>query len=78
MCATSATFDYIRHNWPQRTTMPYKQEYDYFKQWYEWYQQAQRFDQATKQPDCEDPEKAKILEKILARLDELEKKIDAR
>lgn len=35
---------------------------------------AEKYDELTKQPHCEDPEKAKVLERIEQRLKELEEK----
>lgn len=44
------------------------------------YRAAQKFDEVAKQPDCEDPEKIKLLDAILAlqkRLEQVEGKLDA-
>lgn len=54
--------------------LPTLEEIDAFLKLYE---EAKRFDAATKQPDCEDPEKIKLLEQIEAlksRLEALEKR----
>lgn len=66
--------------WPQtspapQVAPPYTNEelrelIDAFKQALE---AAKRFDRLTKQPDCEDPDKAKLLERVA----ELEQRLDA-
>lgn len=59
---------------PVQPKLPTLEEIDAFLKLYE---EAKRFDAATKQPDCEDPEKIKLLEQIealKARLEALEKR----
>lgn len=54
------------------------QELNGWKVWLELVAKAKAYDELTNQPDCEDENKLPILQKILDRIDELEKKIDAR
>ena len=76
MCAVSMVLNQGLQQWPNIYQQP--NEVEIWKQWFELYRQAQEFDKKTKQADCEDPAKMPILEKILERLEILEKKIDAR
>ncbi len=39
--------------------------------------QGKKFDEAAKQPDCQDETKMDWFQKILDRLDKIEKKVDA-
>lgn len=41
------------------------------------YEAAKEYDRKTAQPDCEDPAKMRVLERILERLDEIEKRLGA-
>ena len=70
MCAVSAISDYGNNLpiewWNQKRFLDY-QNLIY---------QARQFDQATGQPDCEDPEKIALLKRIEDRLVAIENKLE--
>lgn len=84
MCATSVIFDQYgpwiptpQQQWPQRPIDPapysngeLRELIDSFKEALE---AAKKFDRLTNQPDCEDPDKAKLLDRVV----ELERRLDA-
>lgn len=69
MCAVSMVYD-LGGNMPLDYWTP--QKYDYLR---ELIRKAEEYDRITNQPDCEDAEKGKVLERIEKRLAELENKI---
>lgn len=78
MCMVSMIYDQAKQTWPQVDRWPIQPQIDYWRQWQELVEKAKKYDELTKQPDCEDPSKAVMWEKVMVRLDELEKKIDAK
>ena len=76
MCVASVIYDYARNQFPRIDTWPAGPQMDYWKDWLNMLDKAKEFDKKNNESDCEDPEKVKILEKILKRLDELEIKIN--
>lgn len=80
MCFTSAVFDQYQQYIPQPqqwqptpswpTPAELRELIDSFNRAFE---AAKTFDRLTKQPDCEDPDKAKLLDRIAL----LEKRLDA-
>lgn len=76
MCAVSMVYRSGIDNWPHINKLPAAQpQYDYWTKWVEMLEKARKYDALTNQPDCEDPAKEHILEKVLKRLDELEQKL---
>jgi hypothetical protein len=72
MCVVSAIYDYGQRIppdwWNQQKLTKYRRLLD----------DAQRFDEETGQPDCHDINKGEFLQKIMDRLDRIEKKLDGR
>lgn len=71
MCVVSNITDYGRSIPPQKWTYPGINEFEKL------IEQGKKFDEANGEPDCVDPEKAKLmkeLEEIKIRLEELENK----
>jgi hypothetical protein len=83
MCVISLVLDYGNQNWPQQWSQPptnptppvvaeeQRKFIDAFKKLME---AAKEFDEVTGQADCEDPEKAQLLDRIAKlerRLDEM-------
>lgn len=82
MCAVSMVYDYGRTNppWqnplgPSPMPLPDTQVEDAIKRYLKLIEDAKEYDRATKQPDCEDPEKAKFMKEVLDRLDAIEKRL---
>jgi hypothetical protein len=80
MCNVSAVFDQYQPVFPE--TYPYPQHpvpytNDELRELIESFKQAleaaKKFDRITKQPDCEDPDKAKLLDRVA----DLERRLDA-
>jgi hypothetical protein len=75
MCAVSAVIDYGKKTWDwgwQYPTLDPSMMILEMKTYLELVEKAKKFDEIAKQPHCEDPEKAKLLEKIEARIQALE------
>jgi len=87
MCASSAIYDYGMRNWPSlnwpqwtpsqtlipnTTTEAERRALEAFR---ELVRKAEEFDAAANQPDCEDPAKATVMERVLARLEAIEKQL---
>lgn len=70
MCAVSAIYDTMG-----RFPVEYWVNPAQLQPWQDILKQAQKFDEATGQPDCVDPQKEAIMGKILARLEAIEKKL---
>lgn len=69
MCALSVIYDY-----GARMPGEFWNERESLEAFQRLIEEAKRFDQITKQPDCEDPKKAEVLKDVLERLAALEKK----
>jgi hypothetical protein len=85
MCSVSAVMDYGQKTWPavtgpwwqpaipivpNVTTEAERQALEAFRALV---RQAQQFDATTAQPHCEDPKKIELLERVLQRLEVIEK-----
>lgn len=66
-------------NWPPQYVPPLPPQTDELKlrEFLKLYEAAKAYDRETAQPDCEDPEKTQVLQRILERLDEIEKRLPA-
>jgi hypothetical protein len=72
MCAVSMVYDYgkrMSYDW---------WDMDKYHEYKRLLEGAKRFDEKTNQPHCEDENKAEFLQKIMDRLDIIEKKLDAK
>lgn len=68
MCAVSAISDYGRQIPFERWTP------NGWQQYVELIEQAEKFDEANGEPECEDPSKAQWMKEVEARLQQLEAK----
>jgi len=81
MCAVSMVFDYGYKNppwnWPTypNQPLPDSDAWKSIKKYLEMIEKAKEFDEASKQPNCEDPKKAEFMEEVLKRLDAIEKRL---
>lgn len=66
------------NDWNSNQGLPYQDQVNSWKNWLEMAEKARKYDELTKQPNCEDPAKEHIYDQVLKRLEELEKKIDGR
>jgi hypothetical protein len=88
MCSVSAVMDYGHRTWPAPfqpgwtplkpviPNLPTEAERQALEAFRELVRKAEEFDEKTAQPNCEDPEKIKLLERILQRLEVIEKRLD--
>lgn len=88
MCSVSAVLDYGISNppWQYQTVpamrevslpLPDREAAEAIKRFMKLVDAAKEFDVATKQPDCEDPEKVKFMTKVLDRLAAIERRLDS-
>ena len=91
MCVSSMIYDYGRQNppwqnpapWPNSfpvtvpSPLPDREAADAIKKFLKLLEDAKEYDRATKQPDCEDPEKSKFMIEVLDRLAAIEKRLDS-
>lgn len=91
MCATSAILDYGMHHkpWENFPVYPYPfpapipplqllpdlEACEAIKKFMDLLEAAKNFDRATKQADCEDPQKAAFEDEMRNRLSEIEKRL---
>lgn len=70
MCVVSMVYDWAGSLPDKYWTRP---NYDYLQ---ELIRKAQKYDEMTNQPHCEDENKAKVLERIEQRLAEIERRLN--
>ncbi len=76
MCMLSAILNQGLSDWQKQLNQPAFDQFNGWKHWIEMVEKARKYDELTKQPNCEDPAKEYILEMVTKRLEELEKKIN--
>jgi hypothetical protein len=72
---TSAVLRQGLNDWNKFQNYPVQDQLNGWKTWLETVEKARKYDELTKQPNCEDPAKEHILEQVMKRLEELEKKL---
>lgn len=70
MCAVSMVYDYgqrLPYDWWNK---------ERFSKYERLIKEAERFDEETNQPDCEDASKAEFMKNIIERLERIEEKLN--
>lgn len=91
MCSTSAIYDYGRQNPPWNNPdygltapnrlgglqLPDPEAAEAIKRFLKLLDAAKHYDEATGQPNCEDPQKSKFMNEVLERLSAIEKRLES-